>query len=86
VKDPVCGVPESIRKKSLNCRICPSGLITLGTYWLQLSVNGYGIHGTNMPTESVAGSATVYKALSGGYRITRRVVEPGTPSRSFMNQ
>lgn len=51
VKDPVWNVPEDIRKEKpeLPAFVPPGPDNPLGRYWLQLSVNGYGIHGTNMP-------------------------------------
>jgi len=51
VKDPVWRVPEDIRKEKpeLPAFVLPGTDNPLGKYWLQLSVNGYGIHGTNMP-------------------------------------
>jgi len=51
VKDPVWTVPESVRneKPELPSIIPPGPHNPLGKYWLQLSVNGYGIHGTNRP-------------------------------------
>jgi len=51
VKDPVWKVPESIRKErpELPTFIPPGPDNPLGKYWLQLSIKGYGIHGTNRP-------------------------------------
>jgi L,D-transpeptidase ErfK/SrfK len=51
VKDPVWRVPADIRKEKpeLPAYVLPGTDNPLGKYWLQLSVNGYGIHGTNMP-------------------------------------
>ncbi len=51
VKDPVWNVPESIRKErpELPAFIPPGPDNPLGKYWLQLSIKGYGIHGTNRP-------------------------------------
>jgi len=51
VKDPVWRVPEDIRKEKpeLPAFVPPGPENPLGRYWLQLSVSGYGIHGTNMP-------------------------------------
>ncbi len=50
-KDPVWRVPETIREESPELpRLVPPGPANpLGGYWLQLSINGYGIHGTNRP-------------------------------------
>ena len=51
LKDPVWSVPETIRKEDpeLPPFVLPGPDNPLGGYWLQLSVNGYGIHGTNRP-------------------------------------
>ncbi|UCD35073.1 MAG: L,D-transpeptidase family protein [Nitrospiraceae bacterium] len=51
VKDPVWRVPGNIRqeKPELPPYVLPGPENPLGGYWLQLSVNGYGIHGTNRP-------------------------------------
>jgi L,D-transpeptidase ErfK/SrfK len=51
VKDPVWIVPESIMQETPGLpRMVPPGPENpLGKYWIQLSVNGYGIHGTNRP-------------------------------------
>lgn len=51
VKDPVWHVPESARKENPEMpRFVPPGPENpLGGYWLQLSIKGYGIHGTNKP-------------------------------------
>ena len=51
VKNPVWTVPESIRKENpeLPRFISPGTDNPLGGYWLQLSEEGYGIHGTNRP-------------------------------------
>jgi len=51
VKDPVWRVPESARKENPKMpRFVPPGPENpLGGYWLQLSIKGYGIHGTNKP-------------------------------------
>ncbi len=51
VKDPVWAVPENIRKEDpeLPPFVPPGPNNPLGGYWLQLSINGYGIHGTNRP-------------------------------------
>jgi L,D-transpeptidase ErfK/SrfK len=50
-KDPVWRVPEDIKKEKpeLPDFVLPGPDNPLGRYWLQLSVNGYGIHGTNKP-------------------------------------
>ncbi|GBD96640.1 MAG TPA: LysM peptidoglycan-binding domain-containing protein [Nitrospirae bacterium] len=51
VKDPVWHVPDNIREENpeLPAFVPPGPDNPLGGYWLQLSVNGYGIHGTNRP-------------------------------------
>lgn len=51
IKDPVWNVPESIRKErpELPPFVLPGPANPLGKYWLQLSIKGYGIHGTNRP-------------------------------------
>jgi L,D-transpeptidase ErfK/SrfK len=51
VKDPVWTVPERVRKElpELPPIVPPGPGNPLGKYWIQLSVNGYGIHGTNRP-------------------------------------
>jgi L,D-transpeptidase ErfK/SrfK len=51
VKDPVWNVPESIRRErpELPAYIPPGPDNPLGSYWLQLSIKAYGIHGTNRP-------------------------------------
>jgi L,D-transpeptidase ErfK/SrfK len=51
LKDPVWRVPASIRKEDpgLPPLVLPGPDNPLGGYWLQLSANGYGIHGTNRP-------------------------------------
>jgi len=50
-KDPTWNVPASIRKEDpeLPAAVPPGPDNPLGGYWIQLSVNGYGIHGTNKP-------------------------------------
>jgi L,D-transpeptidase ErfK/SrfK len=51
VRDPDWKVPESVRKErpELPPVVPPGPDNPLGRYWLQLSVNGYGIHGTSRP-------------------------------------
>lgn len=51
VKDPVWKVPDSIKeeKPELPDFVVQGPENPLGSYWLQLSANGYGIHGTNRP-------------------------------------
>src|SRR5262249_1987636 len=55
-RDPVWHVPPSIQKEMKERgeevkTVVPAGPDNpLGSFWLQLSVPGYGIHGTNKPT------------------------------------
>jgi L,D-transpeptidase ErfK/SrfK len=51
VKDPVWKVPDSIKeeKPELPDFVVQGPENPLGAYWLQLSADGYGIHGTNRP-------------------------------------
>ncbi|MEN8263218.1 MAG: L,D-transpeptidase family protein [Nitrospirota bacterium] len=51
VKDPVWKVPDSIKeeKPELPDFVLQGPENPLGSYWLQLSAKGYGIHGTNRP-------------------------------------
>ena len=51
IKDPVWRVPENIRveQPDLPAFVPPGPDNPLGGYWMQLSINGYGIHGTNKP-------------------------------------
>jgi|Deesub1362A_J573_1020465.scaffolds.fasta_scaffold00289_11 L,D-transpeptidase ErfK/SrfK len=51
IRDPVWHVPEGIRRErpELPPYIPPGPENPLGRYWLQLSLRGYGIHGTNRP-------------------------------------
>jgi L,D-transpeptidase ErfK/SrfK len=51
VRDPVWKVPESVRNErpELPPVVMPGPENPLGGYWLQLSIKGYGIHGTNRP-------------------------------------
>lgn len=51
VRDPVWKVPDNIRQErpELPRFVQPGPDNPLGGYWLQLSINGYGIHGTNRP-------------------------------------
>lgn len=54
-RDPVWHVPPSIQEemkesgKPVKTRVPPGPKNPLGKFWLQLSVPGYGIHGTNAP-------------------------------------
>lgn len=51
VKDPVWYPPEEARREdpTLPPYVPPGPGNPLGGYWLQLSIPGYGIHGTNRP-------------------------------------
>lgn len=51
VRDPVWKVPDSIKeeKPELPDFVLQGPENPLGSYWLQLSAKGYGIHGTNRP-------------------------------------
>jgi L,D-transpeptidase ErfK/SrfK len=50
-KHPVWNVPETVRRDrpELPPSVPPGPENPLGEYWLQLSVKGYGIHGTRRP-------------------------------------
>jgi len=54
-RDPVWHVPRSIQHEMQKAgapvkkKVAPGPENPLGKYWLQLSVPGYGIHGTNAP-------------------------------------
>lgn len=54
-RDPVWHVPRSIQREMreggapVKKKVPPGPENPLGKYWLQLSVPGYGIHGTNAP-------------------------------------
>jgi len=48
-EDPTWMVPESLRAKYGAVTIPPGPNNPLGKYWLGLSLDGYGIHGTNSP-------------------------------------
>jgi L,D-transpeptidase ErfK/SrfK len=84
VKDPVWRVPEDIRKENpeLPAYVTPGPDNPLGGYWLQLSVNGYGIHGTNRPygigRKASHGCIRLYEE---DIALLARLVEPGTPVR-----
>jgi L,D-transpeptidase ErfK/SrfK len=81
VKDPVWRVPEDIRKEKpeLPAYVQPGPDNPLGRYWLQLSVNGYGIHGTNRPygigRRVSHGCIRLYPE---DIAILAKVIEPGT--------
>ncbi|MHA1916625.1 MAG: L,D-transpeptidase family protein [Promethearchaeota archaeon] len=51
VKDPVWYVPEHIRNENpeLPPSVPPGPNNPLGGFWIQLSINGYGLHGTTRP-------------------------------------
>ncbi len=47
---PTWHIPPSLREKYEGRRFIPPGPDNpLGSHWLGLSINGYGIHGTNFP-------------------------------------
>jgi L,D-transpeptidase ErfK/SrfK len=81
LKDPVWRVPETIRKEDpeLPPFVLPGPYNPLGGYWLQLSVNGYGIHGTNRPygigREVSHGCIRLYQE---DIKILFNLVKPGT--------
>ena len=82
VKDPVWRVPEDIRKErpELPPYVPPGPDNPLGRYWLQLSVNSYGIHGTNRPygigRRASHGCIRLYPE---DISILANLVGPGTP-------
>ena len=47
--DPTWVVPKSLREKYKVASIPPGPNNPLGKYWIGLSMDGYGIHGTNFP-------------------------------------
>jgi L,D-transpeptidase ErfK/SrfK len=47
--DPTWVVPKTLRKKYGAVSIPPGKNNPLGKYWIGLSLDGYGIHGTNFP-------------------------------------
>jgi L,D-transpeptidase ErfK/SrfK len=87
-KDPTWYVPESIQKemeeegKEVLVEVPPGADNPLGQYWLQLSIKGVGLHGTNAPQ-------SIYKFRSHGcMRLRPEVAEllfkelpVGTPGR-----
>ena len=81
IKDPIWRVPEDIRKEKpeLPAYVPPGEDNPLGRYWLQLSVNGYGIHGTNKPygigREVSHGCIRLYPE---DIEILSKFVKPGT--------
>jgi L,D-transpeptidase ErfK/SrfK len=82
VKDPVWRVPEDIRKDKpdLPAFVPPGRDNPLGKYWFQLSIKGYGIHGTNKPygigREVSHGCIRLYPE---DIEILSKFIEPGTP-------
>jgi L,D-transpeptidase ErfK/SrfK len=82
LKDPVWRVPENIREENpeLPAFVPPGDENPLGKYWLQLSVNGYGIHGTNRPygigREVSHGCIRLYPE---DIEMLATFVEPGIP-------
>jgi len=48
-EDPTWVIPPSLRPKYGAARIPPGPRNPLGKYWLGISLDGYGIHGTNFP-------------------------------------
>ena len=82
VKDPIWKVPEDIRKEKpeLPAFVHPGEDNPLGKYWLQLSVDGYGIHGTNKPygigRRVSHGCIRLYPE---DIEILSNFIEPGTP-------
>jgi L,D-transpeptidase ErfK/SrfK len=75
-------VPENIREENpeLPAFVPPGDENPLGKYWLQLSVNGYGIHGTNRPygigREVSHGCIRLYPE---DIEMLATFVEPGIP-------
>jgi L,D-transpeptidase ErfK/SrfK len=81
-KEPVWRVPEDIKKEQpdLPDFVPPGPDNPLGKFWLQLSVNGYGIHGTNKPygvgRRVSHGCIRLYPE---DIELLAAFVEPGTP-------
>ncbi len=87
-KDPTWYVPSSIQKemeeggKDVLVEVPPGAENPLGKYWLQLSIKGVGLHGTNAPQ-------SIYKFRSHGCmrlmpevaELLFREVPVGTPGR-----
>ncbi len=87
-KDPTWYVPPSIQKemeeegKEVLVEVPPGAENPLGKYWLQLSIRGVGLHGTNAPQ-------SIYKFRSHGCMRLRpevaellfREVRVGTPGK-----
>ena len=48
-EDPTWVIPEALRGKYGIASIPPGAKNPLGKYWIGLSLDGYGIHGTNFP-------------------------------------
>lgn len=84
VKDPVWKVPEGIKeeKPELPDFVLPGPENPLGSYWLHLSINGYGIHGTNRPygigREVSHGCIRLYPE---DIEVLFNLVKAGTPVR-----
>jgi len=49
LENPTWHIPPSLRKKHRRVFIPPGPENPLGTHWISLSLNGYGIHGTDFP-------------------------------------
>jgi L,D-transpeptidase ErfK/SrfK len=82
LKDPVWRVPKNIRDEQpeLPEFVPPGPDNPLGGYWLQLSVKGYGIHGTNRPygigRRISHGCIRLYPE---DIEILYKFIKPGTP-------
>ncbi|HDD35598.1 MAG TPA: hypothetical protein ENF30_02230, partial [Candidatus Desulfofervidus auxilii] len=48
-KNPTWDIPLSLQEKYGKTKIPPGPQNPLGNFWIGLSTNGYGIHGTNSP-------------------------------------
>ena len=49
LENPTWHIPPSLRRKHGRVSIPPGPENPLGTHWISLSLNGYGIHGTDFP-------------------------------------
>lgn len=49
LKNPTWYIPPSLRNKHRRLSVPPGPENPLGTYWISLSLNRYGIHGTDFP-------------------------------------
>lgn len=84
VKDPVWKVPESIREEDpeLPEFVLPGPDNPLGSHWLHLSIDGYGIHGTNKPLgigrKVSHGCLRLYPE---DIKVLYTFIKPGTPVR-----